>query len=224
MALITVTGLFVSSCNDISGEYVEQLYTDSQKEKAVKACLTTSADSALNHIFKYDGFYGNEAYRIDFAPLRSSLFDTLDKHGAGFMTDSLILKVNRLAEGCGQQLAPYVKKAIDTLVVIDPEYLLKGHSTAITDYFKLNQSQFLKSSFQTPVAIRMNLLGINSLWSSMHQEYNKYATNPLNFDIQNYVIERMLDGIYAEMGIEEALIRQDTSHRDADTKLFSNYD
>lgn len=70
----------------------------------------------------------------------------------------------------------------------------------------------------------MNLLGINSLWSSMHQEYNKYATSPLNFDIQNYVIERMLDGIYAEMGIEEALIRQDTSHRDADTKLFSNYD
>ena len=136
MILLAAVSLF--SCKDESGDYVEQLYTNSQKEKAIKDCLKASADSALNHLCMPNGFYTyNEGmYRIDYAPLRNSLFDTLGRHGYGDLSDSLIRYTNRLAESCKAQLAPSFTTAIDTLEIFDYDALINGEIDAITRYFE----------------------------------------------------------------------------------------
>ena len=210
------------SCKDESGEFVEQLYTNSQKEKAIKSCLKASADSALNPLCAPDGFYNynDGMYRINYTPLQNSLFDTLNRHGYGDLSDSLILYTNRLAESCKAQLAPSFTTAIDTLEIFDYDALIKGESGVITKYFETYQYRFLKSAFQTPVSIRMNLYKVTPTWNDMLQKYAQYTSEPLNFDIQNYVVEKMLDGLLQEMRVEEELIRTDTAHRDENTELL----
>lgn len=220
MILLAAVSLF--SCKDESGDYVEQLYTNSQKEKAIKDCLKASADSALNHLCVPNGFYNynDGVYRIDYAPLRNSLFDTLGRHGYGDLSDSLIRYTNRLAESCKAQLAPSFTSAIDTLEIIDYDALINGEIDAITKYFETYKYRFLKSAFQTPVSIRMGIYNVTPVWNEMLQKYSQYTTEPLNFDIQNYVVEKMLDGLLQEMRVEEELIRTDSAHRSESMELF----
>lgn len=220
LAVFSVFMLF--SCKDETGQYVEQLYTNTQKELAIKDCLRASADTALNHLCEADGFYNydNGSYRIDYSVLQSSLFDTLSRHGYGDLADSLILHTNRLAENCKAQLAPLFTTAIDSLEILDHDALIKGNMNAITKYFEIYKYQYLKSAFQTPVSIRMNLFGVTPVWNDMLQRYSQYTTVPLNFDIQEYVVGKMLDGLLKEMSIEESLIRTDTAHRSETMELL----
>lgn len=224
LGMILFAAVAFFSCKDESGEFVEQLYTNSQKEKAIKGCLRASADSALNHLCVADGFYNynNAAYRIDYSPLQNSLFDTLVRHGYGNLADSLILHTNRLAENCKAQLAPLFTSAIDTLEIFDYDALIQGDVTAITKYFETYKYQFLRSAFQTPVSIRLNLFGVTQIWNEMIHLYAQYTSAPLNFDVQNYVAEKMLDGLLQEMRVEEELIRTDSTHRSESMELFGD--
>ena len=221
MALLAV--VLLTSCKDDSGTYVEQLYTNSQKSIAIKSCLKCSADTALNHLCDNNGFYEYQdgKYRIDYAPLQSSLFDTLSRHGFGYLADSLVKSTNRLASSCKSQISPLITAAIDSLEIVNHDMLIDGDLTAITDYFELYKYRVLKSAFQTPVSIRMILYNITPLWNDMVLRYAQYTTVPLNFDIQNYVIEKMLADIFAEMREEETLIRTDPDHRNANTALLA---
>ena len=220
LALFVAVTLF--SCKDESGVFVEQLYTNSQKEKAIKDCLRASADSALNHLCAPDGFYtyNGNVCRIDYASLQSSLFDTLGRHGYGNLADSLILFSNRLAESCKSQLAPSFTSAIDTLEIINYDGLINGEMNSITKYFETYSYRYLKAAFQTPVSIRMGLYNVTPVWNDMLQKYAQYTSVPLNFDIQNYIVEKMLDGLLQEMSLEEALIRTDSTHRSESMEML----
>jgi hypothetical protein len=220
LAILSV--VLLTSCNDETGQFVEQLHTNVQKNTAIKACLKVSADSALNHLCDNNGFYDYQdgVYRIDYAPLQSSLFDTLENHGYGYLADTLIRNTNLLAASCKAQLAAPLKEAIDSLKVIDYDALLHGDGTPITDYFELYKYRTLKSAFQQPVSIRMDLFNVSGTWALMVHKYIQYTNTPLNFDIQNYIVEEILDDILEEMRVEEELIRSDSTHRNEDMHLF----
>ena len=214
MAVIAAATLF--SCKDESGEFVEQLYTNAQKDKAIKECLKVSTDSAINHLCAEPGFYGynDGAYRIDFSPLQNNMFEVLTQYDGGALAiDSLIRLTNNMAENCASQIRPVFIAAIDSLEIIDHDALVKGKEGAITHYFELYKYNEIKSALKTPVAIRMDVYGVTDLWNSMWQFYSSHSNVPVNFDIQNYVVEKMLDGMLQEMRAEEELIRIDSTHR-----------
>lgn len=221
MAVMAAATLF--SCKDESGEFVEQLYTDAQKENAIKGCLKASADSAINHLCVEGGFYAynDSAYRIDYSPLQGNFFDVVEQYGWDVSAvDSLIRLTNRMAESCGAQLRPIFVAAIDSLDIVDYDALIKGDADAITRYFELLKYNELKSAIRTPVSIRMDVYGVMDLWGTMWQLYVSHSSVPVNFDIQNYVVEKMLEGLLQEMRVEEGLVRTDSTHRKDATELL----
>ncbi len=222
LGVVLFAAMVMVSCDDKSGDYVEQMYTNAQKSTAIKECLKVSADSALNHLCDNNGFYdySNGQYRIDFTPVQTSLFDTLNNHDYGYLIDTLIWNANRLAASSKAQLASPLTTAIDSLEIVDYDALIDGGETAITDYFELYKYRYLKSAFQSPVSIRMNLYNVTPVWNEMLQKYAQYTSTPLNFDIQNYIVEKILDDVLMEMSVEESLIRTDTTHRSNATDLL----
>ena len=222
LGVVLFAAMIMVSCDDKSGEFVEQLHTNNQKSTAIKGCLKLSVDSALNHLCENNGFYEylDGQYRINFASLQSSLFDTLSNHGYGYLADTLILNANRLAASCKAQLNSPLTEAIDSLEIVDYDALLHGDGTPITDYFELYKYRYLKSAFQSPVSIRMNLYNVTPVWNEMVQKYAQYTSTPLNFDIQNYIVEKMLEDVLEEMRVEETFIRSDSTHRNEATALF----
>ncbi|MBO7647231.1 MAG: DUF4197 family protein [Bacteroidales bacterium] len=204
-----------SACEDDTNTYVNQLYTNSQKIQAITTCLNSSVDSAVAHLCTYNGFYNykDAAYRIDFANLQSSIFDTLANHNYGFMTDSLILRANRLAESCAANVSSAYKDAVSDLDIENPDKLFYGESGTITDYFKFMKYDYIKNALQSPVSIRMELFNVSALWNDILNIYRQYNPAPVTVDIQNQIVTGLMDGIFEEMRLEEELIRTDSTHR-----------
>ena len=220
-----VTALFLAqSCVDESGEYVRQLFTDGQKESAFATCLTAASDSAMVHLCVPDGYsqYQDGAYKIDFSPIQTSVFQTLIDNDCGYLVDSMIMLSNRVAENCSPTIMrPIFKEAISNLKFYDHDNLINGGTDVITNYFVRFMNADMKSAMQSPVSIRMNLFGVNDCWNQIVARYYQYGGQPVSFDVQNYVIDKMLDGLYEEMRVEELNIRSDYSHCvSADSLLF----
>ena len=212
----------MTSCVDNSGQYVGQLYTTAQKHAAVNDCLVQSKDSALNHLFTNNGFYNynNGAYRIDYSTVAAALMDTLSQHGLGFLNDSLILATNQLATNCRSAMSDALTTAIKEMEYWDYDGLIGGEDGAITQYFKKFKNDDLKAALQSPVSIRMNVFNVNSIWNEMVARYYSICGTPVGTDVQGYIINKMLDGVYSEMMEEEHLIRTDTTHQNENTILF----
>ena len=212
----------MTSCVDNSGQYVGQLYTTAQKNAAVKDCLVQCSDSALNHLFTDNGFYNynNGAYRIDYSTLAAALMDTLSQHGFGYLNDSLIKATNHLATNCRSSMSDALIAAINSMEYWDYDGLIGGNDDAITQYFKKFKNDDLKAALQTPVSIRMNVFNVNNIWNEMVAQYYSICGTPVGADVQGYIINKMLDGVYSEMMEEEYLIRTDTTHQNENTILF----
>lgn len=203
------------SCEDHSDLYVTQLFTNDQKANAFTACLTSSMDSAVSHLCSADGFYlyRDAAYRIDFRNIQHSVFDTLNNHQLGFLADSLIYYTNRMAESCNAPVTTAFKSAIKSITFRDHDALIHDNDHAITDYFEFYKRNELIDSLRSPVSIRMNIYNVNSCWASVMNAYNQYGTVPVNIDLQGYIINKMLDGLFEEMRLEEYNVRMDSTHR-----------
>ncbi len=212
----------MTSCVDNSGQYVGQLYTTAQKHAAVKECLVQSKDSALNHLFVDNGFYNynDGAYRIDYSALAAALMDTLSQHGLGYLNDSLIVATNHLATNCRSAMSDALTTAINEMEYWDYDGLIGGSDDAITQYFKKFKNDDLKAALQSPVSIRMNVFNVNNIWNEMVAQYYSICGTPVGADVQGYIINKMLDGVYLEMMEEEYLIRTDTNHQNENTILF----
>lgn len=222
LAFAILAAVFACSCEDNTDTYVDQLYTNSEKAAAFKTCLTSAMDSAVNHLCVYNGFYQyhNASYRINFSTLQNAVFDTLSHHGKSYLVDSLILRTNRMAESCGSAITSAFTTAIGAMSYQNYDALINGDSTAICEYFELYKYAYLMSTLQSPVSIRMGLYNVTSSWNAVMQAYNQYSNVPVNIDFQNYVIDKMLQGIFDEMELEEINIRTNSSHRvDADALL-----
>lgn len=213
LALVAVG--FMASCNDESGDYVRYFFTNGQKNSAVTKCLNVSLDSALNRLCTYDGFYtyDDNTYRIDYQGLCPTVLQTLQENGYSAMTDSLVLLTNRLAESCKIQLDSAFTIAIKSLEIADYDALINGDKTAITDYLEYSKYREIKSYMQSPVSIRMGVFGVNNAWNEVLSQYQHYNTQPVNVDLQGYIVDEMVDGIFNEMRVQERLIRRDSVYR-----------
>ena len=221
---MAVAAFFVQSCVDESGEYVRQMYSNSQKETAFITCLTTASDSAINHLCVANGFsqYENGQYSINYDDLQSSVFQMLRENAQGYLADSLIFLSNLVAENCNPQvMTPIFKEAIGSLVYYNHDALIKGDSTAITDYFVRFKDADMKAGLQSPVSIRMNLFGVNDCCDQIVARYYQLGGGSISFDVQNYIIDKMLKGLYEEMRIEEVNIRTDSTHRASADSLLA---
>lgn len=220
LALLAV--VLLPSCEDSTGEFVVQLHTNAEKDQAFRACLTASLDSAAGHLLVPGGYYAYAGgrYRIGFKPLQHSVFDTLARYDMAFLADSLVAKTNKLAESCGASAKEAFKQAIASVEFYDYDRLLYGDSTAITGYFRTFKSDELASALQNPVAIRLPLYEVQSCWNQVVSAYARYASEPVSFDLQGYIVGEMLDGIFREMALEEINIRTDSTHRSENDSIL----
>jgi len=214
LCLAVLCALFFSSCKDDSGIYAGHLFTNSEKASAIKTCLNSSLDTAVAHLCNSNGFssYKDGLYKLDFSANRA-MMDTLAAHGFGNLSDSLILHTNRMAESCYTVVKNSFGDAIDNLVVYDYDALIKGGDYAITDYFAEMKGSAIKEAMRSQVQIRMNVFGVSNTWNEMVNQYYQITNQPVTYDVQGYVLEKMLNGILEEMRCEEYLIRNDETHR-----------
>lgn len=214
LCLAVLSVVFFSSCNDNSGTYAGHLFTNSEKSAAIKTCLNSSLDTAVAHLCHSGGFseFKNGLYKLDFVA-NQAMMDTLAAHGFGNLSDTLLIHSNRMAESCYSVVKTAFGDAIDNLVVYDYDALIKGGDYAITDYFAQMKGDAVKEAMRSQVQIRMNVFGVDNAWNEMVNQYYSITSQPVSYDVQGYILNKILNGILEEMRCEEYMIRYDETHR-----------
>jgi hypothetical protein len=130
--------------------------------------------------------------------------------GMGAQVDALEVGMNRAAE----QATPAGKRIfIDALKQMrfdDARQILSGSDTAATEYFREHSSEQLIEAFAPIVHQAMENVGVV-------RQYNHFMKNPMavrvaatqNFNLDDYIVGKTVDGLFYVMAEEEKKIRKD---------------
>jgi Protein of unknown function (DUF4197) len=130
--------------------------------------------------------------------------------GMGAQVDELELGMNRAAE----QAAPAAKQiflnSLTKMTFTDARQILSGNDTAATDFFKRTSTEQLSTAFQPIVHQSMENVGVVRQYEQLMQSSVVQRVNAGgNFNLDDYVVGKALDGLFYMMGEEEKKIRKD---------------
>ena len=191
----------------------------------LKEALALGTANAVSSVAKLNGYLGNEAIKILMPEKIRTVADTLKKFGFQQQVDDFVLSMNRAAEHAAPQAKSYFVDAIKEMSFEDAQRILKGNDTAATDYFKAKMQDKLYTAFEPSVSSSMNEVGVTRAYKNM---MDKYTAIPFvkteSLDLDHYVTEESLDGLFYMVGQEEKKIRTDPAARTTDLlkKVFGS--
>jgi hypothetical protein len=117
-----------------------------------------------------------------------------------------------------EQAAPEAEKifgdAVRAMTIDDARKLLNGGDTSITDYFKSKTSTELATAFRPHVEEAMNKNGVTQQYQELMGQAPKLPFgNSSSMDINTYVVNKALDGLFYMLGQQEKEIRTNPAAR-----------
>jgi hypothetical protein len=183
---------------------------------ALRQVLEISSTKAIEQIGKHDGFLQNEAIRILLPPRLQSIGKSMRMLGRGDEVDELEIGMNRTAEDATPQAKPIFLAALKNLVWKDPGLIVDGGNTAATEYFRRSSFPDLSAAF-TPIIHRsLEHHGVIKQYKRVLNSDPGGNAIASEFDLDKYVVEQTLQGIFEVMASEESNIRSDPSAQNSD--------
>ena len=184
--------------------------TNQDAVSGLKAALEKGSGVAVDLLGRNDGFFGNSAVKI---PLPDSLkrYEKLMRGiGMGKYADELILTMNRAAEAAVPEAKKLLVDSVKKMSVQDAKGILTGGQTSGTDYFKRTTTDPLRTKF-------LPIVKQATAKVKLAEKYNEYAEKGVAFgmvkkehaNLDGYVTQKALDGLFYMVAEEEKKIRQD---------------
>jgi hypothetical protein len=176
----------------------------------LKAALEKGSQAAVAQLGRPDGFFGDARVKI---PLPESLRRAeglMRRLGMGRYADELELTMNRAAEAAVPEAKPLLVDAVKKMSVQDAKGILTGGDTAGTEYFRRTTQDQLRKKFLPIVQQATKKV-------QLAEKYDDYAGVGARFglisaqdaNLDQYVTQKALDGLYFVIAEEEKRIRQD---------------
>jgi hypothetical protein len=143
--------------------------------------------------------------------------DVLKMAGYQKEVDDFILSMNRAAEKAAPQATSYFIDAIKGMTFEDATKILNGGDTAATQFFKSKTQDKLYTSFKPVISSSMNEVGVTRSYKEMMGQYESLPfMSKESLDLDHYVTNKGLDGLFYMIGQEEKKIRTDPAARVTD--------
>lgn len=180
----------------------------------LKEALRIGADNSVTQVGQLGGYLENPEIRIGLPGPLAKTENLLRFAGYGEQVDAFETSVNRAAELAAPQAKAIFLQAINTMTLDDAQRILNGGDTAATEYFAKQTRPKLAETF-TPI-IHQSLATVDA--TSKFQDLNATFRNlpfgeNLNLDLDQYVTNGALDGLFLVLGEEERKIRQNPAAR-----------
>ena len=174
----------------------------------LKEALRIGAEKAVQLTGQEDGYFERAAIKIPMPEELEPLEKGLRRLGQGDMVDEFVLGMNRAAE----QAAPFAKDifwdAIKQMDFANAREILAGSDTAATDYFRTTTSDQLSEAFLPVVKESMQTVGVTRQYEKMMDRYQSVPfAKSISFDVDQYTVDKALDGLFYMLAEEEGKIR-----------------
>ncbi|MBK5270612.1 MAG: DUF4197 domain-containing protein, partial [Bacteroidia bacterium] len=192
--------------------------TENEAGLGIKDALTQGVTTAVLHLNKTDGFFGNELYKMLLPPDAKKIDNTLRNLGMGAQVDKAILAINRGAEDAVGFAKPIFVDAIKEMTLPDALNIIRGPKDAATTYFKEKTKQKLVVAFTPSIQSSLEKTDATKYYSDIVTTYNKLPTTfkKINPDLTGYVVGKAVDALFDQVAKEEANIRANPVARTTD--------
>jgi hypothetical protein len=198
-----------STASASSGSGVSSL-SNEEASGGLKEALTQGVGKAVGTLGTTDGFFGNKEVKIPLPKSLKKIEKGMKLMGMGKQSDELVLKMNRAAEAAVPEAKALLVGSIKQMTLADAKAILTGPQDAATQYFKKTTSTQMGEKFLPIVTKATENV-------KLADSYNKYAEMGSKFgvvkkedaNINQYVTNKALDGLYLMIAKEEAAIRKD---------------
>jgi len=198
--------LFATHANALS---VSDL-SNAEASGGLKEALIQAAGKAVGQLSATDGFFGNKEVKIPLPETLQKAEKAMRMFGMGKQADELVLKMNRAAEAAVPEAKALLVDSVKKMSVADAKAILAGGDDAATQYFKKTTSAPMAEKFLPIVKKATENV-------QLAQQYNKFAEMGSKYgvvkkeqaNLEQYVTQKTLDGVYLMMAKEEAAIRKD---------------
>ena len=177
----------------------------------LKEALRVGTQNTVQTTARVDGFLGNQLIRIVVPEQLASAASTLRQLGLGGQVEQLETGMNRAAELAAGEARDVFWNAITGMTIADAWGILHGGNTAATDYFRERTQASLRARFHPIVVQKIQEVGVSRVYGRIADAYNSLPVSGTQrlVDLDEYVTDRALAGLFTVLATEEQRIRRD---------------
>lgn len=180
----------------------------------LKEALQKGVTEQVTKLTAVDGFYQNQAVKILFPEELQKVDKTLRSIGMSSLADEGIKVLNRAAEDAVKEATPIFVNAITSMKIADAKNILLGADNSATTYLQTSTSKALYSKFSPVIQQSLEKVGADKIWANIIAKYNKVPlVTKVNPDLNDYVTNKAMEGVFKMISVEEKDIRTNISAR-----------
>jgi Protein of unknown function (DUF4197) len=202
--------------------------TETEVISGLKEALTTGAKNAAQKLAVENGYYGDQAVKILLPDEAKVIVDNISKlPGGEKLVEDVILRINRAAEDAAKEAAPIFVNSITQMTISDAFSILKGQDNAATQYLRKTTYSQLYSLYKPKMqaSTEKKIIGgisTRDSWNTLTGKWNTLANSiagkvaglkAVNTDLDDYLTNKALNGMFMKVEQEEYKIRKDVSAR-----------
>jgi hypothetical protein len=121
----------------------------------------------------------------------------------------------RAAELAAAEARDIFWNAIKGMTVADAFGILNGDDTAATEYFRRQTGNELRERFHPIIEEKIDEIGLSRVYGQAADAYNNlpFTSTSRLVDLDEYVTDQALDGLFTILATEEQKIREDPAAR-----------
>jgi hypothetical protein len=202
--------------------------TEEEVVNGLKEALMTGAKNSAQRLAAENGYYGDEAIKILLPDDAKMILDNISRlPGGDKLVQDVILRINRAAEDAAKEVAPVFVNSVKQMTIKDAFNILNGADNAATAYLKSTTYTELYALYKPKIqaSTEKKIVGNISTkesWVALTGKWNSLANSvagrlanlkPVNSDLDDYLTNRALSGMFLKVEVEELKIRKDVSAR-----------
>ena len=204
--------------------------SDAQISSGLKEALNVGAERAIGLLGKPGGFLNDAEVRIPLPGMLDTAAKGLRAAGQGAYVDEFENTVNRAAEQAIPKTLDIVQETVSSMTLDDARAILSGGDDAATRFLEQRAGPSLQAAIKPIVASATDSAGATAAYKQLKSQADGMMgglgglLGSDSLDLDSYVTDKTLDGLFTKLAKEEAAIRQDPVARSTDLlkQVFAN--
>lgn len=193
-------------------ELAASALSDSEIGAGLKEALSVGAERAIDYLGKPGGFLNDPKVRIPLPGSLDTIASGLRNLGQGALVDEFEHTVNRAAEAAVPKTLDIVKKTVQEMTLDDAQRILNGGDDAATRFLREKAGPSLREAIRPIVSQATEQAGATASYKKMISNAGGGLLGGLlgsdALDLDSYVTDKALDGLFYQLALEEKKIRQ----------------
>ena len=200
------TALSTSEGSDLSSDTIVN---------GLKEALEVGTRKAVENVSKEGGYLNNPEIRIPLPPRVQQAAGLMRQLGLNKMADDFEQSINRAAEKAAPQATSIMIDAIRSMSIDDARNILNGESDAATRFFEDRTRGKLAGLFKPIIDTSLNEVGATRYYNQLNDKLSSVPVvgQELDMDLQDYVTDQALNGLFVMLAQEEQKIRDNPAAR-----------